>query len=309
MHASHPPLLHPVAGDQDRLGSAARVSRRRLLQWSDRYLKRFKACRGSLSADRVHAFRVTSRQLLTVLKGTTSAGLDSTAAAEVNGRAAPDEAAKVQRYLRRQLRRGLRALKDLRDSQVLQTLLDNAELRPVRPKRLRSWLKGRQDQLTAEAARQFTKKRQAKLEQSLPQVLAQLCSAEGVGALSAAYEEAMAEVRVALARVSFSRPKTLHRLRLAWKRFRYLNEILTPPEPLFSPDEMRAVQDLLGEVADLDAARRLLKEGKKECAGGETSVEGAKHKIGAARRRVLDRAREVLCGVGEIIEPPVDVGG
>ena len=72
--------------------------------------------------------------------------------------------------------------------------------------------------------------------------------------MASAQQRIFAEVIAARRRVRRDAPATLHRLRVAFKRFRYVSELLEPLVPGLTPrqlDRMKKYQAAAGDIQDL----------------------------------------------------------
>jgi CHAD domain-containing protein len=70
-----------------------------------------------------------------------------------------------------------------------------------------------------------------------------------------AYAQSFARVVRARQAVRADDPSTVHRLRVAFKRFRYMSEVLQPLLPWLNPHQrkaMQAYQTAMGEIQDLE---------------------------------------------------------
>jgi CHAD domain-containing protein len=206
-------------------------------------------CRRKPTFKAVHALRIGSRRmaaLLDVLAHTTQAS------------------PKALRRLTRVVEAPLDALSSLRDDQVqrrrasraaraddgrgMDDLLEYLERRETRHKKRAHRGLARLDLTRAEATAQRVRKGVVR-RQGAP------TPAERTLLLLTAVDHTATEVRSRLARLDAGRPRTIHRLRLALKRFRYAVEIaqeMSPNIHVASPQALRALQRRLGRVHDAD---------------------------------------------------------
>jgi CHAD domain-containing protein len=228
------------------LPSGARVEHRGLTYWMDRVLKQLDAVRTSPDADTVHDLRVAIRRCRSI----------ASAMEEVD----PHPAWHQMRKVARKLFRGLGAL---RDAQVLKAWIKqlSAESDPLRAELLKTF-EGKEQQLREEAlyvAERFDEKAWKRLSRTLrqrvrfvpPGSLAAECLA------LERYQEAK-ELRANALRTE--KPKPWHALRIGLKRFRYTVENLLPEHHAAWSDKLKRVQDLLGDVHDLDVLAGVVKE-------------------------------------------------
>ena len=213
-------------------------------RWRDLRAAR-KACRKHFSPEAVHDLRVASRRLL--------------ALAELLRTAAPD--APVKR-LRKALKAQLRAFDALRDTQVMRQALAGSvaahpALKPVL-RRLarheRSLRAGAEKQIRSESARPRMRR-----VTDVRQALAEMQRAPAV--VRKAADRAFGHVLARDALLPPFQPAAIHRLRVAFKKFRYLAEVAAPalrafPESL--PSRRHAFQAAMGEVQDAEVLRAYL---------------------------------------------------
>ena len=212
-------------------------------QWRH-YRKRLQRCQQEFSPVAVHDARIATRRLL--------ATLELLAAFVSEPELKP---------LRRALKKHLDAFDDLRDTQM--------QLRSVAPLRrsysaareFHAWLRLREVRFTRDA-RQAVKRIKTRpvgsnlaalagelhrQRKSIPPRCAFTMASDAVG-------HAFARVNRFLRRVEATAPKTIHRTRIAFKRFRYMMEALSPLLPGVT-DELRAAmrdyQSMMGDVQDL----------------------------------------------------------
>lgn len=216
-------------------------------RWED-YRRRFEKCRGESSEAAVHDLRVASRRLLAVheLIGTL------------------DAHPRIRRT-RRRLRKLLDNLDSLRDIQVMrvnvsespehQGALNSFEaelrdrevhllsrvrkrMRPSRPSTLRRWI--------AKTGKRLTK---GSLRPDFPAKL--------VEAVDRIYLRTVRRLEA----IDPLRPETIHRARIAFKRFRYAAETVEaflPQVPESHFRRMHAYQGRMGEIRDLEILRAAL---------------------------------------------------
>ena len=219
---------------------------RGLSYWMERVLKELEKVRTAPDPDAVHDLRVALRRCRAV--------------AAVIEEVDPDPAWREMRRLGRKL---FRQLGELRDTQVLEdwvkTLSQEAD--PIR-QRLLGNLGVRENQLRAAAVRvanKFDQKAWKKLERTL-RGRARLVPADRQAAEYLALErlEAAKELHAQAQRTE--KPKAWHELRIGVKRFRYTVENLLPARYEIWGAELKRLQDLLGDVHDLDVLAATLND-------------------------------------------------
>jgi CHAD domain-containing protein len=238
--------------------------------------------RGSPAA--VHDARVAIRRLLALI--------------DVLG-SLPD-APRVEKA-RRRLRSALRRFGPLRDAQVL---LDQVEtLLPGSPDlaRFRLDLRRKEARRRAVARRALRAKRIARLTRRFDRIAKRLRESDGdaiARTLARATDAARARVTDRRRTLDADRPETLHRLRIAFKRFRYLLEVADAAAGRDAPSRDRAmdeIQTVLGEILDLAVAeRRLAAWGRKHGASLQAALDSLRRRRGQVAEDFLRRADEVL---------------
>jgi CHAD domain-containing protein len=210
------------------------------------FLKRRKRCRSHASEETVHQYRVASRRLLAELRLLKAAlpGLKI-------GRA------------RRLLNASRKELGELRDTQVQRELLRRCAPATADVNALKVELKDRERRLCRKACTAIKRFRIGKLEEDIRRLQLELASRSADArshrrmlrlATECAQEAFDGTLRL-LARVDYSRPKTVHKLRIAFKRFRYTVESLPRtmvPLRYTSRHKLSTYQDAMGRIQDLE---------------------------------------------------------
>jgi CHAD domain-containing protein len=228
------------------LPSGARHEHRGLSYWMDRVEKELENVRTSPGLDVVHDLRVSIRRCRSV--------------AAVMEEIDPDPAWPEMRKAARKLFHGLGAL---RDAQVMDEWVKKlgAESDPVR-KHLHAEFASSEPKL-CEAALRVAGKFDGKLWKRLERHLRQRARLIPAGSLAAEcialerYEEAR-ELHMRALRTEKSKP--WHALRIGLKRFRYTVESLLPEHHAAWSENLKRLQDLLGDLHDLDVLAATLKE-------------------------------------------------
>ena len=212
------------------------------------YRKELRNCQETFSENTVHDFRVASRRLLAQLVMLSCI--------------APGETAEKAR---RQVKRGLRALSELRDFQVQRSFVEHQLTRYPELLLLRDYLRRQERRLEKAAAGSLRRFRARRLERgvaSLEQALVtkQLqarCSAR----LTTAVGEAFRDVVRRRQAIVPQQPETIHRTRVAFKKFRYMVESLSPEFTGLNKRQLRRLADYqrrMGILQDLEVMQRLL---------------------------------------------------
>src|SRR6266853_4287805 len=228
------------------LPSGARPEHRGLSFWMDRVVKELEKVRSSREADAVHDLRVAIRRCRSV--------------AVVMEEVDPDPAWPAMRKVPRKLFRKLGAL---RDAQVMDEWVKKLapETDPVRT-HLQVSLESSEPSLRDNALRVATKF-DLKSWKRLERTLHQRSRLVPIGSLAA---ECLALERFEIARqlhakaLRTEKPKPWHSLRIGLKRFRYTVETLLPEHYVAWSDNLKRLQDMLGEVHDLDVLAAVVKK-------------------------------------------------
>jgi CHAD domain-containing protein len=210
-----------------------------------RYRKRLAKCRKKHSERAVHALRVETRRVLALFDLVDKLGL--------NG---PSE--KVSRHLARRLK----TFGPLRDSQVQLQMLDPLWPRFPEARGLKILLERREEKLAAKLAGKIKKMKGSSLNRRLKKIEDALRKADLKKKISATTTDAGSVLGNAFRRVkqlqAQVRPDdaaSIHRMRVGFKRFRYLSELLKPLIPAMTATRlkrMKAYQDSAGDIQDLE---------------------------------------------------------
>src|SRR3989454_2588870 len=228
------------------LPSGSRPEHRGLSFWMDRVIKELEKVRLSLDADSVHDLRVTIRRCRSV--------------AAVMEEVAPDPAWPAMRKVARKLFRGLGAL---RDAQVMDEWVKKLapETDPVRTY-LQVSFESNEPKLQENALRvaaKFDQKSWRRLERALRQ-RSRFVPPGSLAAECLALERFESAKELHAKALRTEKPKPWHALRIGLKRFRYTVEALLPEHYAAWSENLKRVQDLLGEVHDLDVLTATMKK-------------------------------------------------
>jgi CHAD domain-containing protein len=253
---------------------------RGLTYWMERVLEELEEVRSGPDTDAVHDLRVALRRCRSL--------------AVVMEEVDPDPAWQEMRKIGRKL---FRQLGELRDRQVLEEWANKlgSEGGAVR-QRLATHLEKNEAE-ERDAALRAAGKFDAKAWKSYERVLghrARVVAPNSLAAKSLALERLTAARELHLRALRTEKPEPWHTLRIGVKRFRYTVESLLPELHECWGENLKRVQDLLGEVHDLD----VLAETIARVAGDEPEEvrAGWMERIAAERESRLDAYRQLSMG-------------
>jgi CHAD domain-containing protein len=261
------------------LPSGARTEHRGLAYWMDRVLKELAMLRTSPDADSVHDLRVAIRRCRSI--------------ASVMEEVDPHPAWHEMRKVARKLFRGLGAL---RDAQVLEDWIRHlgAESDPLLVELLARF-QSKEQELREEAlnvAERFDEKAWRRLGRTLrPRV--RLVPPGSLVAECFALERYHEARELHGDALRTEKPKPWHALRIGLKRFRYTVENLLPEHHAAWSEKLKRVQDLLGEVHDLDVLAGVVKGASSSAA---QSREALLETIQSERQERMEKYRQLTLG-------------
>ena len=210
------------------------------------YRKQLRQCQEKFSEEAVHELRVATRRLLAQF----------TLLSCVAPSAALEKA-------RRILKRRLAALGDLRDAQVQSVFIEQKAASFPELVSLRAWLQRRERRLAKFAAEKVERFRTKKLEKWISAMTADLTANAGrsraqsrlASAVLRAAAQAFAEAVERRRAIDLADMRTIHQTRVAFKRFRYMLESLSPGITGLNKRQLRALsyyQRKMGIIQDLE---------------------------------------------------------
>jgi CHAD domain-containing protein len=216
----------------------------------DRYKTELKNCRDDFSEEAVHDFRVAARRLLTSL---------DLLRVVIRG-------AKIKKT-RRILKDQLDNLDELRDAQVMladisENIREYPSLQPFE-----EYLQRRERKLMRAARKEIKSLKIGELAKRMRKLAETVAKSQpdGLDPLPAV-EEAYSGVIQRYGKIDPAQPVTIHRLRIAFKKFRYMVESIHPILEGFPKDylkRMHEYQTSMGEIQDMEAALQELAEFEK----------------------------------------------
>jgi len=262
------------------LPSGARVEHRGVAFWMDRAVKELENLRNSSHPDVVHDLRVAIRRCRSV--------------AAVMEEVDPDPAWPELRKLARKLFRNLGAL---RDAQVMEEWVKKLapETDPVRG-HLHAAFETTAPRLRDEALRvaaKFDVKAWKHLEHTVRR-RSRLVPAGSLAAECLALERFEAAKELHAKALRTEKPGPWHALRIGLKRFRYTVEGLLPNQYAIWSDNLKRVQDILGEIHDLDVLAAKVK--KSESLETEEGLKFWQETIERERHERMETYRQLTLG-------------
>jgi CHAD domain-containing protein len=240
---------------------------------------RLRRARARPSEKRIHALRVASRRMLSAL--------DLAGAALPRGRT---------RKVRRMIRKRLRNLRSMRDVQVQLRHCDRMVPDFPQLASFRKDLRRREKRLCREVGEKLDALEPAKLGRKTERLLERLIGSLDPSADRELGERIRASVGDSYRKVLFLRagvdpkqPETIHRMRLAFKRYRYMAEIAAPSIPRLTPERLRALhdyQDRMGVIQDAETLLRSIMDFRRR--SGRTSLLVVENEIRRRRERLTD---------------------
>lgn len=213
-------------------------------QWR-RYRKRLKRCQERFSEDAVHDSRVETRRLLSTI--------------ELLGAFIPE---RDIRKARRALKHHLDAFDQLRDTQVQLTYVGRMAGTFPDAYAFYDWLRNRKARFTRttrKAVKHIKTKRLgrclAAFEKEIRLQRKRITRERAFAIVQHAINQAFARVAQLCRHVRADDTKTIHRTRIAFKRFRYMVEALALLLPAVTEDHRRAMrgyQCMMGDIQDME---------------------------------------------------------
>lgn len=218
-----------------------------------RYRRRLERCHEKFSEGAVHELRVETRRVLALIDLLEALHFEDSL-----------------KKLRKTFKKRLDAFDALRDTQVQLRLLKPLWREFPEAREFRSVLRRVEKRLIAKLARKIGTTKQGRLNRRLRQIQEDLrgcldvpLHATSDTLASAVLQEAFARVAALRRQVRAKDTATIHRTRVAFKRFRYMSELLQPLLPgLTAPrlGRMREYQAMAGDIQDLEVLLARLAE-------------------------------------------------
>jgi CHAD domain-containing protein len=220
--------------------------------WDD-YRAQFKAGRREISEESIHNLRVAARRFLALID--IIRGLDPH----------PREK-KMRRFLKKQLDQ----LDELHDAQVM--LAETAQRLERLPQlsMFQTHLEKRMKKLTRAARKNMQASKPSDLKRQVKKIRAvaeKHSTEDGFSRrLLQTVDEAYSRITQALGEMDVKQPATIHHVRIAFKKFRYMIETIQPLLPGYPAsyfDQMHNYQDAMGKIRDTTVLLGTLEEFEK----------------------------------------------
>jgi CHAD domain-containing protein len=262
----------------------------RIREMRRRYCKRLARCQKKFSEGAVHELRIETRRLLAMLDLLDALGVR--------------EALKKTRRI---FKRRLDAFDELRDTHVQLSLLkplcrDFPEAREFNLMLLR-----REKKLIGELHHDIEAVKQARLERRLKALEKELRKSAktkprkaGVSLAAAALSETFARVVLLRRMVRRNNTKTIHQMRVAFKRFRYMSELLQTMLPRLTKKHLRRMQEyqsMMGDIQDMEVLLAGLKEAAAEQCVPAAAMLNLRNELRGRRRRLIGVFMDAIDGL------------
>ena len=233
--------MSPASGSPDVL---LHLSESLQTQWR-RYRKQLKRCQRKFSEAAVHKSRVETRRLL--------------ATVELLCAFFPERDIKKPR---RALKNHLDSFDKLRDTQVQLVYVEHLLRTNPAARRFCAWLREREDRFVCESRKAVKGIRTRRLGKRIAGLQSELEELRKETKPERAFSMAQGAIQLAFARVvqccrhvTAEDTGTIHRTRIAFKRFRYMVEALAPLLPAVTDQHrqaMRGYQSMMGDIQDVE---------------------------------------------------------
>ncbi len=255
-----------------------------------RYRKRLARCQKKFSEGAVHELRIETRRLLAML--------DLLDALQVRD---------FLKKTRKEFKKRLDAFDELRDTHVQLSLLkplcrDFPEAREFDLLLLR-----REKKLIGQLHQDIEAVKQARLERRLKALEKELRKSAkakprkaGSSLAAAALGETFARVVLLRRLVRRNNTKTIHQMRVAFKRFRYMSELLQPMLPRLTKKRLRRMQEyqsMMGNIQDLEVLLAGLKEAVAETCLPAAAMRNLRSELLRRRRHLIEVFMDAIDGL------------
>jgi len=255
-----------------------------------RYRKRLDQCQAHFSVTAVHELRVETRRTLALLELLTTLHF-------------PGAGNKA----RRNLKRRLDVFDELRDTQVAIDLLQPWLERFPETRELVEFLRRHEKQLRLQMRRKVRRLKSRRVERMLKQ-FAQHVGGAGTGVqpvaafLRAPLQRSYRRVMALRRKIQRRDTETIHRTRIAFKKLRYLCELLQPLLPGMSARRLRQMHTWQTRMGDIQDAEVLLARIERAVKRGEVSVTAVKRLHAALAKRLVLLVNAFIGAADELVK-------
>jgi len=246
-----------------------------------RYRKRLARCQVAFSEASVHDLRIETRRMLALLDLLRALHFEDSL-----------------RKTRKIFKRRLDAFDELRDTQVQLLLLKPLRREFPEARDFDLVLRRREKRIIGELRREIKRMKQVRLERRLKALEKQVRESAAASSLErtralaiAALQETYDYVTSLQRRVRRSHTETIHRMRVAFKRFRYVSELLQPLFPKLTLKQLRqmqAYQGLMGDIQDMEVLIAAVKQAVQLALVPEHNVRHLLPELMRRRRGMID---------------------
>jgi CHAD domain-containing protein len=221
-----------------------------LSQRREKYFAERQRCRDEFSGEAVHDLRVASRRLLALVD-------------LVRALTPGPELQKLRRTLKGQLD----SLDELRDTQVILTEISESiqELPELAP--FKKAIGKREKQLLKSARRDVGDFKAGSIQRQIVSVMIEIARSDFDRDLTARtfgiVDEVYATISQRMSQIDLAIPSSIHRVRVVFKKFRYMIEIVHPVLPEFPEANLKSMHDyqsMMGDIQDADIFLHTLHE-------------------------------------------------
>jgi CHAD domain-containing protein len=246
-----------------------------------RYRKRLARCQEEFSEASVHDLRIETRRTLALLDLLRALHFEDSL-----------------RKTRKIFKKRLDAFDELRDTQVQLLLLKPLRRDFPEAREFDLVLRRREKRLIGELRREIKRMKHIRLERRIKALEKQVRQSAGAKSpertralAAAALRETFNYVAVLRRRVRRSHTETIHRMRVAFKRFRYVSELLQPLFPRLTLKQLRqmqAYQGLMGNIQDMEVLIAAVKQAVQLALLPEQAVRPLLGELMRRRRGLID---------------------
>jgi len=212
-----------------------------------KYRSELKRCREEFSNEAIHDLRVATRRMLALIK-------------LLNSVSPRPPLKKLSRTFKDQLDE----FDDLRDTQVILAELSRILQDLPQLQEFQTHLQSSEKKMLRTLGRKIRKLEPSKIKERIRKTCKAMqgeMNSDLASQILRAVDDAFVRVKQRQSAVDFARPATIHRVRIAFKSFRYMVEIVQPLLPDFPSENLKRMNDhqsLMGEIQDAEVFTQTL---------------------------------------------------